>query len=273
MELPRFLKRSGASAAPPPRALADAAPQPSSTAAGRRSVPNRSNPEVARARTLARRRLIGSAVLLAVGVIVFPLLFDNRPRPVGVDLPIEVAPRKDSREATTRPVRPLAAASQPAAETTQAAAAGAASPPADPAAQAAPATVAEVPAPAEPVAPSVSPPSASSSASAPPAGSVASAGTAVSAGSAGAAGSAASALKPGTGRFVVQVGAFADAGSVRETRARVEKLGLKTYTQEIDSESGKRTRVRVGPFSTRDEALQAQTRLKEAGLQGNLLLL
>jgi DedD protein len=56
-------------------------------------------------------------------------------------------------------------------------------------------------------------------------------------------------------------------------RAKVEKLGLKTYTQSVDTEAGKRTRVRVGPFATRAEAEAASSRLKGAGLPGNLLVL
>ena len=43
----------------------------------------------------ARRRLIGAAVLLGLGVIGFPLLFETQPRPIAVDVPIEI-PRKDA---------------------------------------------------------------------------------------------------------------------------------------------------------------------------------
>ena len=49
---------------------------------------------VAAARTRARRRLIGAAVLLGIGVVGFPLLFETQTRPVPVDIPIEI-PRKD----------------------------------------------------------------------------------------------------------------------------------------------------------------------------------
>ena len=44
--------------------------------------------EVVRKR--ARHRLIGAAVLVLIGVAGFPLLFDTQPRPVAVDLPIEI---------------------------------------------------------------------------------------------------------------------------------------------------------------------------------------
>jgi DedD protein len=49
---------------------------------------------VQRARIRARQRLIGAAVLVGIGVIGFPLVFETQPRPIPVDIPIEV-PRKD----------------------------------------------------------------------------------------------------------------------------------------------------------------------------------
>ena len=45
-------------------------------------------------RIRARRRLIGAAVLVAAGVVGFPLIFETQPRPIPVDLPIDI-PRKD----------------------------------------------------------------------------------------------------------------------------------------------------------------------------------
>jgi DedD protein len=76
---------------------------------------------------------------------------------------------------------------------------------------------------------------------------------------------AAAAAERPAGRFVVQVGAYTDR-TLREVRAKVEKLGLKTYTQEVETPSGRRTRVRVGPFDSRSEAEAAAARLKAAGL-------
>ena len=78
---------------------------------------------------------------------------------------------------------------------------------------------------------------------------------------------------PAEGRFAVQVGAYSDAAMLRETRQKVEKLGLKTYTQVIEGDTGKRTRVRAGPFTTKEEAQAAAVKLKAAGLPANLLTL
>jgi DedD protein len=74
-------------------------------------------------------------------------------------------------------------------------------------------------------------------------------------------------------RFVVQVGAFADADAARETRKNVEKLGLKTYTQVAQTSAGSRIRVRVGPFASRGEAEAALAKTKAAGLNAVLLTL
>jgi len=74
-------------------------------------------------------------------------------------------------------------------------------------------------------------------------------------------------------RFVVQAGAYSDAATLREARQKVEKLGLKTYTQVIDTDAGSRTRVRVGPFDNRDEAEKAAARIKASGLAANILSL
>jgi DedD protein len=41
-------------------------------------------------------------VLLVIGVIGFPLVFETRPRPVSVDIPIEI-PRQDSAPALVMP--------------------------------------------------------------------------------------------------------------------------------------------------------------------------
>ena len=71
----------------------------------------------------------------------------------------------------------------------------------------------------------------------------------------------------------MQVGAFADADKAREVRDRLERSGLKTYTQVVDTKDGKRTRVRVGPFTSRVDADKAAGRVKGAGLSASVLAL
>jgi DedD protein len=69
------------------------------------------------------------------------------------------------------------------------------------------------------------------------------------------------------------VGAFADADAARETRQKVEKLGLKTYTQVAQTASGSRIRVRIGPFATRADADAAHAKAAAAGLTAVVLTL
>src|SRR6266576_944342 len=57
------------------------------------SNPAESAEAVREARARARRRLMGATVLLLIGVIGFPLLFETQPRPIPVDLPIEIPAR------------------------------------------------------------------------------------------------------------------------------------------------------------------------------------
>src|SRR5215218_4244381 len=66
---------------------------------------------VQQARTRARRRLIGAVVLLAIGIIGFPLVFETQPRPIPVDVPIEI-PRRDALPPLAMPP-PRATAARP----------------------------------------------------------------------------------------------------------------------------------------------------------------
>ena len=74
-------------------------------------------------------------------------------------------------------------------------------------------------------------------------------------------------------RYIVQVGAYGENKAAQDMRAKVEKLGLKTYAQAVDTADGRRVRVRLGPFATRDEAERAASKLKGAGLPGSILTL
>ena len=201
-------------------------------------------------RKRAKHRLIGAAVLVLVGVVGFPLLFDSQPRPIPVDIAIEIPARQS--------VKPLATATP--ASATPAPSAAPATPAPDPAPVAPPAAVASVtpvpaaPAAAVPAAPRVADDSARAKAlleDKP----------------------VAAANESAELRLVVQVGAFADAAKAREVRLKLEKAGLKTYTQVADSKEGKRTRVRVGPFASKAEADQAALKIKALDLPATILSL
>lgn len=79
-----------------------------------------------------------------------------------------------------------------------------------------------------------------------------------------------SATKP---RHVVQVGAFVDPALAQEARMKLERVGLTTYTQLSNTPDGPRTRVRLGPFATRDEADKAAAKARTLGLSASILAL
>lgn len=247
---------------------------------------------VQEARTRARRRLIGASVLVVIGVVGFPLLFETQPRPIPVDISIEI-PRKDAAPPlvmpSARPAKPVAAvpveavpASSAAAEIlteTQADAGREVPPVTKPAASSAHVAVA-------PPKPTESAPKLAIAAVKPvvadpqpapepkPATTVAATGA-----------KRAQSLLDGKpseidrdstkkeGRFVVQVGAFTENAAAHEMRLKVEKLGLKTYAEGAETAQGHRIRVRVGPFSTRDEAEKVQTKIKASGAPAVVLTL
>ena len=235
-------------------------------------------------RRRARHRLIGAVVLVLVAVLGFPLLFDTQPRPVAVDTPIVIP----DRHATPALVTPALVAAAPAPVL---AAAPTASVPAKPLvnetkplpvqtgldereevvvrsapvpspkpnpspvpAQAKPAEPRSIPDKAEPATPIKPKPKDD--------------------------GSKAKSLLDGRDnpavleRHVIQVGAFSDATRVREVRKKLEQAGLSTYTQSVDDKEGKTsTRVRVGPFGSREEAEKIAARIRALGFSPAVLRL
>lgn len=255
--------------AEPPRS----APKRAERARG--PVPEVGAGDVSAARTRARQRLVGALVLLLLGVVGFPMLFETQPRPLPMDIPIQVGAREVGAAAPAPAAvkRPLPVTSLPADAGSEVVLAPSA--PAASATAAAPQSMPAVPAAAEPAprpsAPVLAPapPRVAPAASAPASRPESARAAALLAG--GSAASAAAAAT--TGRFVVQVGAYSDVRTLKEARGKVEKLGLSTYTQVIEGDAGKRTRVRLGPYTTRAEAEAAADKLKRAGLPANILAL
>jgi DedD protein len=225
-------------------------------------------------RKRAKYRLIGAAVLVLIGVIGFPMLFDKQPRPISVDTPIEipdknkVKPLSIPAPAATQAVKPESSAPVlPAAPVVEAVA-----PKSDVKVPIAPVQHAQeaiknianseskaVEKPAEKPAPVAKP--------------------VVKADE----GAKVQALLDGKtvekkpdaaeSRFIVQVGAFADATRAHEVRQKVEHAGLKTYTHVAQTKEGSRIRVRVGPFGTRAEAEKAAEKIKKLALPAAILTL
>lgn len=264
------------------------------------------------ARKRARQRLLGALVLLVVGVIGFPLLFETEPRPLPADVPMGLsregvaldggAAGRVSGRTTEAPAAEPAATQSPAVpDVAQAASAPAAAASATrqavdvaaapavtagtggavgtaamgPAAAvaAAPASAVAMPAPPKATAPAETAAKPAAKADSKPPAATTKPAPAGQAAATPAPASAAAASPEAPGRFVVQAGAYADPSSLRTARQKVEKLGLKTYTQVIESNGAKRTRVRVGPYATRQEAEAAAARIKATGLAVSVIAL
>jgi len=215
-------------------------------------------------RRRARHRLIGASVLVVLGVVGFPLLFDTQPRPVSVDIAVDIPDRATAKPLVdTSKQKPLSAAAgldakeevvpdakpepkveaKPKAEIKPEVAVAAA------AAVAAVVPKAETkPEPAKPDTNSAAKPEAK------PVNKPADS-------------------KDTGARFVVQAGTFSDEVKLRETRSKLEKAGITTYTQVIEGKEGRRVRVRVGPFTKRDEADKMANKIKQLQLQPQVLTL
>ena len=195
-------------------------------------------------RRQARHRLIGATVLVLLAVIGFPLVFDTKPRELAADIRIEM-PDKDAVRPSQAPTPPPSVVPAPA-----------------------PVPDGEIPVEqkaAEVVTKAVVPPSVMPEK--PPQD---------------AAKEEEVPSKPDPGseksgdsapRFIVQVGAFAEESKSKEVRSKLEKAGIKTYTHIAQTKEGKRIRVRVGPFATKEEAQKTVEKIKSLQLSATVLTL
>ena len=73
------------------------------------------------------------------------------------------------------------------------------------------------------------------------------------------------------GKFVIQVAALATQEKIDELRGKLSSAGISSYTQKVATKDGDRTRIRVGPFNTRDEADKARAKIVKLGLNATLI--
>jgi len=221
-------------------------------------------------RRRARHRLIGASVLVVVGVVGFPLLFDTQPRPVSVDIAVDIPDRAsskplvdtskqkplstgaglDAKEEVVPDAKPEAKVESKPAPKAEAVVATAAT------AAAVAAVVPKAESKSEPVKAEAKPEVKTEAKAAPKASE-----------------SKPSDSKDSGSRFVVQAGTFSDEGKLHDARSKLEKAGIHTYTQVIESKEGRRVRVRVGPFTSRDEADKVARKIKQLSLQPQVLTL
>ena len=252
-------------------------------------------------RQRAKYRLAGATLLVLIGVIGLPMLFDKQPRPIAVDTPITIPDRNKvaplaipGTQATSPQVVIVPAPALATEPTDQPATTGATAQADAPAAagadknndskQASAQVGAGLAATnsAEKATPAASKPAPSTAAAKPEPGKAEAnraqallEGKEADAKAAKADAAKQSASKPAAAesRFVVQVGAFADNTRAQEVRMKLERAGLKTYAQAAETKDGRRIRVRLGPFATRAEAEKAADKVKKLSLPASLLTL
>lgn len=71
-----------------------------------------------------------------------------------------------------------------------------------------------------------------------------------------------------SGKWEVQLGAYQNPGNVTLLMSKLKELKVPAYTEKFETPQGTRTRVRAGPFATKDAALAAQKRVRIIGVEG-----
>jgi DedD protein len=215
----------------------------------------------------ARRRLVGAIALVTFVVIILPLILDKEPGPAGPPLDVQI-PKQESGGFTSRAAPP--ALQMPAAPVVEKKAEGPAAKaePVPPKLESPPIKAAALPASTgpspikaessrakvEPLPAGAEPAVANKAASAP----------------------APAAVKAGQERaqtaladpaWVVSLDAFSNAANVKQLRTKLSAAGIKSYTEPVKTSKGELTRVRAGPFASKEAAEKARTKLVAMGLK------
>lgn len=80
----------------------------------------------------------------------------------------------------------------------------------------------------------------------------------------------ADAPRPRLGGHGVAVGIFADPANAERASQRLRNAGLPVVVDPLESARGPLTRVRVGPFATREEAVSAAETVRNLGLEARI---
>lgn len=216
----------------------------------------------------ARRRLVGAMAFVSLVAVVLPMVMDHEPRQAAHDVEIRI-PGQDEKpfapkfaalpleKAAEKPVEPAAAERAPekpdhrsppaslpetkTADNEKPAERGMEKPPAK--------------APEKPAAKPEKPATADADADARRAAAIL-------------AGKAAVPPSAKGGEHVVLIGAFSSEGNVKIIRSKLGEMGIKVYTEPLDSPQGRKTRVRAGPFPNREAAEKALEKMKRIGVSG-----
>jgi DedD protein len=170
----------------------------------------------------ARRRLVGAIALVLLVVVFLPMLLDSEPKPLNQDIAITIPPLP-SPDSSPQPATAAPAGVAPSSPVMPPAKTETA-PPVRPAPAPVAVPKAETPKP-EPRPAPVQPARTSED-------------------------------------FVVQLGAFSNAANARALQRKLQENKFKAYTEVIKSSVGERTRVRVGPYDSREAAEKARQRMR-----------
>lgn len=246
-------------------------------------------------RRRARRRLIGAVVLALAAAVVVPMLLESDPKPLGEDVSVKI-PAQDNAKFVNRlsdkgaktGATEAAAKSEPVKAPGGVENAAIPDPAPPPGSAATPPASSALPPVSAPAATQVPAPKSSIAraeqkvlgAPAKPAATAAPASTAVAVPSVASApvGSAATsapveAAKDATSDtakdgFSVQLAAFADDKGANALANKLKRAAYPAYTEPLATSKGTLWRVRVGPYPSRDAAIEIRDKLKGEGHSG-----
>jgi DedD protein len=215
-------------------------------------MPNDPIAEQVEVRRKGRQRLIGAIVLALLAVVFVPMALDPEPRRDRVEPMLSIPPKEGAAPLAAVTKTPEPAKAEPGKSEPATAEPAKAEPAKVEPAKIEPAKVEPAqsePAKAEPAKPAAPPVAASARPVAP----------------------AKVAAAPKLEGFAVQVGAFREEAKLAQARAKLTAAKVPHYTERLDSASGDLTRLRAGPFPTREAADKAAAQLKRAGLGGQVV--
>jgi DedD protein len=228
-------------------------------------------------KTRARRRLIGAVTLALAAIVFVPMLFDRTPVVTPDDVSLQIPDRDTPFEGrrgvpdTTR--GPL----KPAADLPVVAPSSAAPPPVVQAAPPAIADAAEAPAdktaetPAPPAVPAKPVDKTPAKAVAAPPPDKPQPPTDDPKALAALEGHSDAPAEAAGKSFAVQIAAYSSADKAKSMRDQLVANGMKSYTESVSTTQGLRTRVRLGPFASRDAADRAREKLRTMKLDGSVV--
>jgi len=230
-------------------------------------------------RRRARRRLIGAIVLALAAAVVVPMLLESDPKPLGEDVSVKI-PQQDNdkfvnrlsdKSAKTGTAAP-APTSEPVKAPSKADLAPAQDAPTEPKAG-----VSNLPPPKSSIATAeqkmlggTSKPASTAPPAAPIVGPAAAPMPAAPPASTGSAAMPApvDTAKPAMEGFSVQLAAFADDKGANALANKLKRADYPAYTEPLTTSKGTLWRVRVGPYPSRESAIDVRDKLKSEGYSG-----